>query len=88
ACIEAGGHSRAAALEALEVLPPGNLNVLVYLLAFLRETVERGATAAARVARVFAPALLRAPPGHLSADAERERAEAFVLFLLRSHGQI
>ncbi|KAJ2883801.1 hypothetical protein FB639_002098, partial [Coemansia asiatica] len=26
ACIEAGGVSRAAALEALEILPPGNLN--------------------------------------------------------------
>ncbi|KAJ2885193.1 hypothetical protein H4R27_001564 [Coemansia aciculifera] len=28
ACVEAGSVSRAAALEALEVLPPGNLNVL------------------------------------------------------------
>ncbi|KAJ1670208.1 hypothetical protein GGF38_001683, partial [Coemansia sp. RSA 25] len=62
-CVEAGGMSRAAALEALEVLPPGNLNVLVYLLAFLREAIERGATTTQRVAQVFAEALLRPPPG-------------------------
>ncbi|KAJ1795940.1 hypothetical protein LPJ75_007342, partial [Coemansia sp. RSA 2598] len=61
ACIEAGGVSRAAALEALEILPPGNLNVLVYLLAFLREAIECGATSAQRVAQVFGRVLLRPP---------------------------
>ncbi|PIA13658.1 DNase I-like protein, partial [Coemansia reversa NRRL 1564] len=61
ACIEAGALSRAAALEAVEELAPANLTVLVYLLAFLRDAVERGAASARRVARVFAVVLLRAP---------------------------
>ncbi|KAJ2713651.1 hypothetical protein H4R23_005929 [Coemansia sp. Cherry 401B] len=88
ACIESGGLSRAAALEALEVLPAGNLNVLVYLLAFLREAVERGATSATRVASVFSRALLHPPPDHVRTDAEDANAESFLMFLLRSHGQI
>ncbi|KAJ2159234.1 hypothetical protein GGF46_003164 [Coemansia sp. RSA 552] len=91
-CIEAGGISRAAALEALEILPPGNLNVLVYLLAFLREAIEQGATSAqrvaARVAAVFSRALLRAPQGQVVNDGDQDHAEAFLLYLLRSHGQI
>ncbi|KAJ2823893.1 hypothetical protein GGI24_003554, partial [Coemansia furcata] len=69
-CIEAGGVSRAAALEALEVLPPGNLNVLVYLLAFLREAIERGATTTQRVAQVFADALLRPPKGRVPSESD------------------
>ncbi|KAJ2893421.1 hypothetical protein IWW38_002867, partial [Coemansia aciculifera] len=67
-CVEAGGVSRAAALEALEVLPPGNLNVLVYLLAFLREAIDRGATTTQRAAQVFAEALLRPPVGRVPSE--------------------
>ncbi|KAJ2451010.1 hypothetical protein EV183_003904 [Coemansia sp. RSA 2336] len=88
ACIEAGGISRAAALEALEVLAPGNLNVLVYLLAFLREVVERGAASAARIACVFSRALLRPPADYTLTDNESTNAQSFIMFLLRSHGQI
>ncbi|KAJ2788210.1 hypothetical protein GGI15_000015 [Coemansia interrupta] len=87
ACIEAGGVSRAATLEALEVLPPGNLNVLVYLLAFLREAIERGATSAQRVAQVFSRVLLR-PPMYDLGPHDYERAESFLQFLLRSHGNL
>ncbi|KAJ2223097.1 hypothetical protein H4R99_007035 [Coemansia sp. RSA 1722] len=87
ACIEAGGVSRAAALEALEILPPGNLNVLVYLLAFLREAIECGATSAQRVAQVFGRVLLR-PPRYDRSLQSFERAEGFLMFLLRSHGSI
>ncbi|KAJ1723572.1 hypothetical protein LPJ53_002095 [Coemansia erecta] len=87
ACIEAGGLSRAATLEALEVLPPGNLNVLVYLLAFLREAIERGATSAQRVAQVFSRVLLR-PPAYDQGPRDYEHAESFLQFLLRSHGSI
>ncbi|KAJ2747790.1 hypothetical protein GGI20_000260 [Coemansia sp. BCRC 34301] len=81
-CIEAGGVSRAAALEALEVLPPGNLNVLVYLLAFLREAVERGATTTQRVAQVFAEALLRPPPGRIPSESDSRQLCLFVAYLL------
>ncbi|KAJ2211580.1 hypothetical protein EV179_005391 [Coemansia sp. RSA 487] len=88
ACIEAGGISRAAALEALEDLAPENLNVLIYLLAFLREAIEKGATSAQRVAQVFAKALLRAPSERALDENDGERAELFLLYLLRSHGQI
>ncbi|KAJ1643505.1 hypothetical protein LPJ64_004731 [Coemansia asiatica] len=87
ACIEAGGVSRAAALEALEILPPGNLNVLVYLLAFLREAIECGATSAQRVAQVFGRVLLR-PSSCDRSSRDYERAESFLMFLLRSHGSI
>ncbi|KAJ2716349.1 hypothetical protein H4R19_000701 [Coemansia spiralis] len=83
-CIEAGGISRAAALEALETLPPGNLNVLVYLLAFLREAVDRGAASAHRVATVLAPALLRPPPGRAMAATDATGAEAFLELLLQT----
>ncbi|KAJ2802042.1 hypothetical protein H4R20_003431 [Coemansia guatemalensis] len=88
ACIEAGALSRAAALEAVEELPPANLTVLVYLLAFLRDAVERGAASARRVAHVFAAVLLRAPAALAPADSDVERAEQFVWFLLRSHGSV
>ncbi|KAJ2700762.1 hypothetical protein H4218_001851 [Coemansia sp. IMI 209128] len=81
-CIEAGGVSRVAALEALEVLPPGNLNVLVYLLAFLREAVERGATTTQRVAQVFAEALLRPPPGRVPSESDGRMLSAFIGYLL------
>ncbi|KAJ1727258.1 hypothetical protein LPJ61_004672 [Coemansia biformis] len=83
-CVEAGGISRAAVLEALETIPPGNLNVLVYLLAFLREAVERGAAAPQRVAAVLAPALLRPPADQAATNADGQGAEAFLLFLLQS----
>lgn len=82
-CIEAGGISRAAALEALQDLPIENLNVLIYLLAFLREAIEKGSTAPRKVARIFAPALLGSELG-----VDRERAETFVLYLLRTHGNV
>ncbi|KAI9503124.1 Endonuclease/exonuclease/phosphatase [Coemansia spiralis] len=88
ACIEAGGISRAAALEALEDLAPGNLNILVYLLAFLREAIEQGATSAQRVAQVFSRVLLRPPPDRAVVSNDNEGAESFLLFLLRSHGHI
>ncbi|KAJ1963973.1 hypothetical protein GGI12_001721 [Dipsacomyces acuminosporus] len=88
ACIEAGGISRAAALEALEVLPPGNLNVLLYLLAFLRVAISKGAASTQCVAHVFARALLRPPQGKEPAASDADKAEAFVSFLLRSHGDI
>ncbi|KAJ2547597.1 hypothetical protein EV175_005156 [Coemansia sp. RSA 1933] len=88
ACIEAGGISRAATLEALEDLAPENLNVLIYLLAFLRDAVEKGATSAQRVAQVFAKALLRPPPDRSIDESDSKRAELFLLYLLRSHGQI
>ncbi|KAJ2776460.1 hypothetical protein H4R18_005663, partial [Coemansia javaensis] len=88
-CVEAGGISRPAALEALETIPPARLNVLVYLLAFLREAVDRGAALPHHVAAVFAPALLRPPadqplpPEDQSLPPEdRAAAEAFLLFLL------
>ncbi|KAJ2490713.1 hypothetical protein IWW37_002915 [Coemansia sp. RSA 2050] len=81
-CIEAGGVSRVAALEALEVLPPGNLNVLVYLLAFLREAIERGATTTQRVAQVFAEALLRPPPGRVASESDGRMLTAFIAYLL------
>ncbi|KAJ2005252.1 Type II inositol 1,4,5-trisphosphate 5-phosphatase, partial [Coemansia thaxteri] len=82
ACVEAGGMSRAAALEALEVLPPGNLNVLVYLLAFLREAIERGATTPQRVGQVFAGALLRPPPERVPCESDYERLCLFIVHLL------
>ncbi|KAI8321878.1 DNase I-like protein [Martensiomyces pterosporus] len=88
ACIEAGGISRAAALEAVEVLPPGSFNVILYLLAFLRVAVESGATSTQCIAHVFAKVLLRPPPGRDPAEGDAERAEAFLSFLLRSHGDI
>ncbi|KAJ2610825.1 hypothetical protein H4S08_003447 [Coemansia sp. RSA 1365] len=88
ACIEAGALSRAAALEAVEELAPANLTVLVYLLAFLRDAVERGAASARRVARVFSVVLLRAPGALAPADGDIERAEQFMWFLLRSHGTV
>ncbi|KAI7823998.1 Endonuclease/exonuclease/phosphatase [Kickxella alabastrina] len=86
ACVEAGGVSRAAALEALEILAPGRLNVLVYLLAFLRECVERGAVTRRRVARVFAQVILR--PRDVEDAVVGEGAERFVEFLLIAQGQI
>ncbi|KAJ1896931.1 hypothetical protein LPJ81_004636 [Coemansia sp. IMI 209127] len=88
ACVEAGGISRAAALEALEDLAPENLNVLIYLLAFLRDAIEKGATSAQRVAQVFSKALLRPPLERAIDESDGERAELFLLYLLRSHGQI
>ncbi|KAJ1952685.1 hypothetical protein EC988_003414 [Linderina pennispora] len=88
ACVEAGGISRAAALEAMEVLPPGNLNVVVYLLAFLREAVDQGSVSAQRVASVFSTVLLRAPRERYQTPGDNEKAENFVSFLLRSHGEI
>ncbi|KAJ1733165.1 hypothetical protein LPJ72_003010 [Coemansia sp. Benny D160-2] len=74
ACIEAGAISRAAALEALEDLAPENLNVLIYLLAFLRDAVEKGATSAQRVAQVFAKVVLRAPSERVSSD-DKDRGD-------------